>query len=335
MLQLINRTPFAAQIMLLPDAQGVDTLFAVVKGTFSISEGLRPAAEQVPVALTDEHHGDPAASSVRIPSDVSLGKPGTDVVMLGTAWAPGGRAAWQMDVSLAVGPVASTVRVFGDRVWQRGAAGASVAWVKPFEHVPLVWERAFGGSDQTEKGPTAEVRNPVGTGFRAAAGTKPLDGMPLANIEDPSALISSWKDTPAPAGFAPVAAHWEPRKSFAGTYDEAWQRQRAPYLPSDFDARFFQIAPAGMVTPAYLQGGEWVDVRGATPHGVLQFQLPTVRVLVTYRLTSGSEQRAGVLDTLVVEPDAARVVLVWRTRLTCDKKALKVQEVEASMVGVA
>jgi hypothetical protein len=335
MLQLKNETPFLATLLLLPDADGVDTLFTVVKGTFTLTPRLGLAEEQVPVAPADQHHGEPAMSSIRTPSDVCLGKPGTDVLLLGSAWAPGGKPTWQMDVSITVGPVSKAVRVSADRVWETGGGGASVAWVTPFVRMPLVWERAFGGIDETDKGPVADARNPVGTGFRASGGAKRLAGMPLPNIEDPRALVSSPRDVPPPACFAPVAPHWEPRKLFAGTYDEAWQNTRAPYLPTDFDARFFQVAPPGLVTQRHLRGGEPVDVRGATPDGVLQFQLPAASVQAAYRFGSGADVRTADLDTVIVEPDAARVVLVWRAALRCDKKALKVKEVGVTVSRAA
>ena len=38
-----------------------------------------------------------------------------------------------------------------------------------------------------------------------------------------------------------MAPHWLPRRAWAGTYDDAWRISRAPYLPADFDARFFQL----------------------------------------------------------------------------------------------
>lgn len=328
MLQLKNETPFAAAILPLPDVEGVDTLFTVVKATFSLGRQIALAEEQVPVTLADQHYGEPPISSIRRPSDVCLGKPGTDVVLVGSAWAPGGKPTWQMDVSISVGPVGRTVRVFGDRVWDAGAAGASVAWVAPFERVPLVWERAFGGTDETERGLVADSRNPVGRGFRAPGSARPLSGLPMPNLEDPAAPISGPRDAPAPACFAPLAAHWEPRRSYAGTYDEAWQTQRAPYLPKDFNPRFFQLAPAGLIAPGYFSGGETVDVRGATPSGALQFQLPIVRVQVNYRLADGLQSKDAVLDTVILEPDEQRFVLVWRAALQCDKKLLKVQEIE-------
>ena len=335
MLQLQNPTPFKAMMTLLPDADGVDTLFTVVKGTFSIGDRVGLADEQVPVAPADEHYGDPGASSVRVPSDVSLLKSATDVVVLGSAWAPNGRPTWQMDVSVTVGPVTKSLRVSGDRVWDAGPAGAAMKYVAPFERMPLVWERAFGGADMSDKGPRAEPRNPVGAGFRAPDGVKPLAGLPLPNIEDPGAPLSSWKERPQPACFAPVAPHWQPRASYAGTYDEAWQKRRAPYLPTDFDPRFLQIAPPGLTTPRHLQGGEPVDLRGLTPSGSLQFVLPALRVQATYRLDSGSQPRPAALDTIILEPDAARLIMVWRSALPCDKKALKVKEVEIDIQQAA
>jgi hypothetical protein len=335
MLQLKNATPFAGAIALLPDAQGVDTVFAVVKGTFALDSRLAPAEAQVPIVPADQHYGDPATSSVRAPCDICLDKPGTDVVLLGSAYAPGGRAAWSMDVTLTAGPLSKTVRVWGDRVWDAGPAGAVVAHVAPFERMPLVWERAYGGVDETEKGPVAYGPNPAGRGFRGPRSAAPLHGRPLPNLEDPAALIVSPSASPTPACFAPVAPHWEPRRSYAGTYDATWQASRAPYLPSDFDSRFFQIAPRGLSAGTYFRGGEWVQAIGVTPNGLLQFQLPTIDVGVRFRLSGGDQQRRADLDTVIIEPDLGRVIIVWRAALPCDKKALKVREIETTLTGAA
>jgi hypothetical protein len=332
MLQLKNKTPFAASLMLLPDANGIDTLYGVVKGSFQIGARLALADEQLPVAVTDEHYGEPATSSIRVPSDVCLGKPSTDILLLGSAVAPNDTPAWQVDVSVTVGSCAKAVRVFGDRVWDTSAGVASMAWVAPFVRMPLVWERSFGGSDITDKGPACDGRNPVGIGFRASGGAKQVRGMAVPNVEDPNALITSPSDAPAPAGFGAVAPHWEPRKAFAGTYDDAWQRCRAPYLPTDFDARFFQSAPTGLVPATPLRGGEPVEILGATPEGALRFALPELGVRLTYRREKEEVERRAVLDTVLIEADARRLVLVWRAALNCDKAALKIREVEASLL---
>lgn len=335
MLQLRNETPFKAQIMLLPDRRGIDTLYTVVKATFTIGQSLGLAEEQVPVTLADEFFGEPTSSSIRAASDVSIGKPSTDVVINGSAWARDGTPTWQMDVSASVGPVAKTVRVFADRVWDVSSGVAAVAWLAPFERLPIVWERAFGGRDMSEKGPFMEARNPAGTGFRVSDGAKPLAGLPLPNVEDPNAPISSWKDSPAPAGLSAVASHWVPRRNYAGTYDDAWQRSRAPYLPADFDPRFCQVASVGLVTPQPLLGGEEVVLTGMTPTGLLRFWLPVVRVAVAYRLDTGVENPPVMLDTVVIEPDAGRLIMVWRAGLACDKKVKTIREVNPTLVQPA
>jgi hypothetical protein len=331
MLQVNNQTGLSATLLAAPDPDGIDSLYAVVKGTFSLdrldASGLpAPAEQQLPPVLADEYHADPATSSICVPSDLALVKPGTDVLLVGSAWASGGRPATWLDVTLSAGPLHRVVRVFGDRVWRAGATVTATA-PEPFERMPLVWERAFGGIDQAKGELRGEPRNPVGAGYRAPDGEKPLDGLALPNLEDPLDPITSWKQQPAPAAFAPLSANWQPRLSFAGTYDDSWQSGRAPYLPKDFDSRFFQLAPAGLVAPGYFHGGEIIDVTGVTPSGRLAFRLPVLAPSVEYRLDGGTKSVAANLDTVLIEPDASRVILVWRAVLQCDKKLLRVREV--------
>jgi hypothetical protein len=110
---------------------------------------------------------------------------------------------------------------------------------------------------------------------------------------------------------------------------------RAPYLPRDFDPRFFQLAPASLVARGYLRGGEPVDVRGATPGGRLQFVLPTVDLQMTFHVDSGSHESPVALDTVIIDSDAARLVMVWRAALRCDKATLKVREIETTLLHAA
>ncbi len=335
MLQFKNRTPFVGTIMLFPDAEGIDTLFAVVKGTFTLGAELAIAEEQIPVAMGPKYHADPEASSLKVASDVSLMKPSTDVLMIGNACAPHGRLTRMLDVGVAVGGVQQVVRVFGDRVWVRSGPGYAATHPEPFELMPLVWERAFGGRDAAESGLREEARNPAGTGFRASDGDAPIEGTPLPNLEDPHDPIISWKQQPQPMCFAPIPPNWEPRRSYAGTYDEAWQTQRAPYLPDDFDHRFLQIAPPALVTPQPLQGGEIVQIVGMRPEGPTQFTLPALRPRVRFHMKDTTEERPVMLDTVIVDPTDLRVQMVWRASLPCDKKALTVREVEATLADGA
>jgi hypothetical protein len=237
-----------------------------------------------------------------------------------------------MDVRLTVGPVRKTVRVVGDRAWVRGGVGYVASEPRPFTTMPLVWERAFGGTDVVDGVPQAEGRNPVGTGFRA--GPDPLDGVRLPNLEDPADPVASWTLGPAPACFAPGRAALLPRRRHAGTYDDAWQRGRAPYLPTDFDARFFQLAPEGLTAPGHFEGGEPLEVDGASAAGPVRCALPRVALDVDFALRGTLETRRAVLDTVLIEPDANRLSLVWRAALRCDKQALRVSAVLVRAAGL-
>lgn len=334
MLQLKNPSPAMAAITVLPDADGVDTLFTIVKATFTLSRAPKLLEEQLPIRIADEHHGAPPLSSIRAPGDAGLTKPGTDVVLIGSACARGLRPVPQLDVALRVGPAAKVARVFGDRQWSTAGAGAVMSHPEPFVRMPLTWERAFGGVDQTERGPQAEPRNPVGVGFRARSRSIGLHGQRVPNVEDPSALIAAPDDRPAPCGFAPVAPSWQPRLGFAGTYDDTWQTSRAPYLPRDFDSRFFHFAPPGLCVPGYLHGGEPLQLRGVLEEGELDTELPAITVTVRHVLDGESCIRAAALESVIIEPDRRRFALVWRSALPCDKKVLKVREVEPTLMNL-
>lgn len=329
MLQLKNSSPFAPAIALFPDEQGIDTLYLVVKGTFTLGEALSLAEQQVPPVPADEYWGEPGASSLKYASDMHLRKPATDVVLVGRALAPDGKAAEQVDVGIAVGERRKLARVFGDRSWRKD--GASFTPPEPFESLPLVYERAFGGTHEAdpEQGLVlAEERNPVGLGFRGRRGDEEAEGRALPNIEDAQNLIERWGDAPAPQGFGFVAPAWLPRRNHAGTYDEAWQAGRAPYLPEDFDSRFFNAAHPDLICDGFLKGGEPIQVVGASPRGRLKFRLPICDFDVKAKVAGRVETPPLDLETVLIEPDEERLCLIWRAAVPCDKAALKVEEID-------
>lgn len=331
MLQFNNETGFEGTIAVLPDPDGVETVFVILKATFDVGRELTPAAEQVPVTMEDVHWGEPGKSSLKAASDIALVKPSTDVILNGRAYAPGGHPTGETKVSLAVENVEKSIRVVGDRAWSVGLFGCKPSEPVPFEVMPLVWERAFGGTVIHPENPeqvAAEVRNPVGLGYCESLARDQLEGRRLPNLEHPDQPVTAWTDRPTPVCLGPVCAHWEPRRSLAGTYDEAWTNNRAPYLPHDFDSRFFQVASADQVTTEYLRGGETIVTEGLVPGGGLwSVTLPRLQVECLHRTDSGDVERTANLDTVLLEPDAARVELVWRSAHPTDKRTRGVREV--------
>lgn len=327
MLQVANHTPFSAALSVFPDTAGVESAYAVVKASFRFgAQGPELAEAQAPLLAADVFWGDPMSTSLRAVGEFGLLKTATDVLLIGRAIAPvpDTRVA---DVSLRVGPVARTVRVFGDRHWEKSGGKWRPSLPQTWERMPLRWELAWGGvAPQLGQAlPEHEPRNPVGRGLVGHDGV-PADGQPMPNLEDPKALVNDPKDRPTPACFAPIAPTWLPRRSHAGTYDDAWARKRAPYLPLDFDARFFQVAPPELIAPGFLQGGEAVELAGFTAGAPIRFELPRCGLELAFDFDGTPVAVAPQLEMVLFEPDAGRFQMLWRAVLAVDKKLLRLRQ---------
>lgn len=324
MLQIDNQTPFSPFMAVLPDREGVDTLYVAIKATLALRPKLSLADVQLPVTLADEYHSDPTDSSLKQVSELHIGKPGTDVMLVGSAWAPQGQTVAQTWVRVAVAGRQKAIRVLGDRSWREDGTPSAP---QPFEAMPLVWERAFGGIHALDGSMLAEERNPVGVGFAGKRSAGELAGHPVPNLEDPTTPLERLGQLCTPACFAPSAPHWLPRRAFAGTYDERWRRTRAPYLPADFDPRFLSCAAAELAFDGFLQGNEPVEVVGATPDGPITFTVPMAHLDVEVKVDGSLERPPVNLETLLIEPDENRLCLTWRAALPCDRKVLKIEKV--------
>jgi len=336
MLQIENRTPFAANLAVFPNPAGVETAYGAVKASFELGAPVpRLAQRQAPFLAADVFWGDPAGTSLRAAGDVTLAKPATDILLSGRAVAPA--PCETMDVRLRVGTLVRTIRVFGDRTWLRRGNSWASSDPLPFDRMPLRWELAFGGVGRSVSGrpPEHEPRNPVGLGF-VTVDDPDVAGLRLPNLEDPADLIDEPYARPAPAGCAAVAPAWLPRRAYAGTYDEAWQRSRAPYLPADFDPRYLNVAPPGLVAAGFLAGGEEVEVYGCTGGDrLLQFCLPTLALQMQWDFAGQSIDATAHLDTVLIEPDFGRLQMVWRAELALDKRALQLRRLAIACPGLA
>lgn len=300
---LENRSPFGASIDVSFDRDGRVCLVVVVAGRFDLPEPGGPvpttlwlSEPQGPPPLQDVFFGDPAGSSLRCEGQSTYTRPGTDIHLLGRAWAPQGRRCTESMVILKVGPCALQARISGPRRYVRGAIGVTATAVEPLESVELRYEHSVGG-------PT-EPRNPVGCGIYA--GTREAVDQPLPQIEDP-------RDRSAPIGFGPIARAWQPRLGYAGTYDQAWIERRAPRWPEDLDLRFFQAAPPALVATPHLRGGEQVQVVGCHPDGPWRFALPTHRLRARWLFGRAPTQSTELrLDAVEIDTEAFVVTLIWR-----------------------
>jgi hypothetical protein len=337
MLQLKNQTPFKAALAAFPNEDGIDSIYLVVKATFALRVGVDLVEEQAPVCLEDQYWSEPGRSSLKLPSEMHLPKPASDVLFVGHAYAPGGRPVSQLEVSLQVANRRKRLLISGERTWKNGVLTVSPSKPEPFELMPIVYERAYGGIGEPDrKGQVPfEPRNPVGVGFAKGKNKGYLKGTPVPNIEDPDRPMTAPGSRYNPAGFGPIAPMWEPRKSLAGTYDEAWQRNRAPYLPHDFNMRHFNVAHADLICDGHLAGGEPIVLKNLsreTP--VIRLNVPSVEIESTFRVAGSSQTVPLHLETIMFMPDDGCYSATWRGGLACDKKLLKVEEVTVKLNGM-
>src|SRR5207253_11143544 len=154
-----------------------------------------PTSEPRPLELIDVYYDDddPQTHTVRLENETSPYKVATDVVVIGSAWAPGGKPVRQLDATVEVGMTKKTVRVIGDRSCERRTGQSPrVSEPAPFVEMPVRYERAYGGTEQKSDPEFLFMypRNPRGTGIVLYNKPESVNGLALPNLEDPTDLLT-------------------------------------------------------------------------------------------------------------------------------------------------
>jgi hypothetical protein len=332
-MELLNATgmPAGYTLGMLPD--GRELLVVAIKGSFTIpqnGEAPRLAAEQVPLFEADVFTGEPGFSAPLYESDYAPHKPRCDVLLNGSAYAPGGEPVKRVRVSLQVGSLSKSFDVVGNRVWKKRLFSVRASKPEPFTVMPISYNNAFGGVDNTheqEKKHRAYLMNHVGIGFHSNLKARFVHNKPLPNTEEPSKRIKKPHGKYNPMAFGPIGRSWPPRLKYAGTYDDNWLENVFPFLPADFDNAYYQSAPTDQQID-YLRGGEEVVLSNFTLQGHTRFHIPQMIVPVVFFLKNGTTHKTqGMADTLVLEPDAGRFMMTWRAILPLKKNMFEVVQV--------
>jgi uncharacterized protein YjbI with pentapeptide repeats len=261
-----------------------------------------PLEEQLfPLGDTYPEGADPTVRSLAYASDLVPYKNHADVLLLATAYRPANTPTGAFPIGVHVGQWSKQLAVSGLRTFKQGIVSSSITEGEPLAAVPVTYEYAFGGPNFRQ--------NPVGRGHKS-------DELPL--IEYPDQRMRRPGDKLAPAGFGPISADWEPRKKMVGTFGSDYLEKYWPGFPGDFDARYFNAAPADQQVPGHLRGDEEIVLENLHPvHPIFATRLPGWRVVCTREDEDGRYEIVPlVIDTLWINPDADQLVMIWRGRMT-------------------
>jgi uncharacterized protein YjbI with pentapeptide repeats len=287
-----------------PHHPGVNVAF-FVKGTYKLEHG-QPAGRWP--GKPDQPSGDAAfhgdkALGPGYASDFVPYKARADFALVGTAHpTPSQVPLGCFEVGVRIGSLHKELVVWGPRQWLDGALRSKPGPPGPVEPVALSYANAWGGADY----PT----NPIGKG---------MIGYDMHRIGLRHRRVVS-RDTPnQPGGFAPIPPNWPQRAGKVGTYGGDWLESRWPWLPKDFDWTFFNAVPEDQLFESYLVGDEAIRLEGLRPEReIYESDLPgqRARLFLTQRSARGEafHEVPLVLDTVWIDADNEKLVLVWRGR---------------------
>lgn len=319
-MDLLNATEMEAGYTMSTQPDGRELLVAVVKGTFTIpprGEEACLAEDQVPLVETDVFTGEPGFSAPLYEIDFCPRKPHCDVLLNGSAYAPGGKPTKRVRVSLRVGSWKKSFDVVGNRIWKSGIFQRSTN-PESFTVIPISYNNAFGGvgrSREDEKKHHYFLENHVGVGYHKYLDKGSLDGKPLPNTEETGKPVTRPNGKYRPMAFGPLGRAWKQRIQYAGTYDQHWIDSVFPFLPADFKNEYYQAGPSDQWI-AYPKGGEEVELFNLMPQGRAVFRLPAETIHFEFFYKNGDRKEfKGLVDTLFFEPDEERFTMSWRACL--------------------
>jgi hypothetical protein len=296
-MEVISLCPLPVAALLWSAEKRGWTLTVVCKATFRLTPGvLDLATEHLPIHRVERHWDGETTQSVVAPSDLAPFKPKVDVVLVGNAYAPGGRAVTRLKPRLKVGDdIDKELVVHGPRVASPdGTTGPTAA----FTMLPLRYERAPASAD-----------NPVGV--RRDGETDP-DGSMLPNIAPAG---SKWVE---PLGFGPVAAAWPSRRHKLHKHADSWSHASwfKSEIKTDVDLGYFNVAPDDQQVEQLKPGDELVLENLHPTDTNIKTSLPELRPLA-YVERSGAEPELLSMrcDTLWIDTDDQLCTMCWRGQL--------------------
>ncbi|APR86598.1 Uracil-DNA glycosylase, family 4 [Minicystis rosea] len=282
-------------------------LTVVCKATFNLAPGESTLAEdQEAPNEADGHWDDDVSRSVYAPSDTAPLKVRADIVLVGSAFAPGGVPVRSLVARIVANKLDKSIECCADRVVARDG---SIQEGSGFTRMPLVYERAAGGPGTS---------NPVGVRRDARDGYGRLT---LPNLQAPGARVKGPEGL-EPIGFGPLSPRWPQRAEKLGRYAASWSPRdwNTRPLPGDIDLAHFNVAPPDQQVPVLRDNERLVLENLHREHPRLMTSLPGIRPCAFVEGRTGAPFRLPMhADTLWIDSDRGIMTVTWRRQLPLDR----------------
>jgi len=303
---LDNKTEIPATLLKTAVAEDAMLGCVIARPSFELKgRELVPSAEaarDIGMALQETTHG-------TFPGDVPYLLGGVDVFVTGKAHAPRGEPVPRLRVDLSVGErFRRAVEVIGDRRWQKKRRGLVASDPEPFTEMPLSYDRAFGGSVQSDEGEFRFTHNAAGRGVYFEE--EHAENGPLPNLEDPEHLVANFDDHPDPICFAPypIDGSLKPLSSVE-LVGEGEDTELRRILPTCFNQAHPKLVIPAQDAPKV---GDEIVVTNVRPDGDLRFALPDVVLHAHVQLEDRGYVFPLHLDQIGVFCEEQRVFLSYR-----------------------
>jgi hypothetical protein len=309
--------PFTAAAVTWRDAGGRLFCTLVAKASYELAPGMcPPLPEPVAIQAEDQHGDEDPQRSVVVPSDLAPFKAAAEVVVVGSAFAPGGLPAQSVNLRVAVGSVDKTVAAWAPR---RRRADGTIEELPRQVRFSLRHEHAAGGPD-TDNPAGIDPRRADARGRRALPELLPVG----FELKRPDQVIPT-------VGLGPLGAGWRPRMGYLGDQDEAWLRgpREAP-LPPGFPPRFFQAAPMDQWLDRPIAANERLVLEGL--HDSIPRLVTSLAGIEPWAVLGASDEPLRLSgDLLYIDTDRCLLTLTFRAQVPLDEQA---GPIEALLVGM-
>ena len=237
-----------------------------------------------------------------------------------------------------------TVR--GERYIQDDVIGFSFTKSKESEKVAIRYENANGGTvDNPKFDPEdKEVRkqhliyaayNPIGVGVAHKVLFQKNEKLRAPQIESMTEDLDKPNMPYVPQGFGCIGRSWKPRITYAGTFDDAWIKEKHPIMPDDYKEQYNNAAHPDLQLKSYFEPHDKIVLHNLIKDRYQQsFELPNFHFKGTTETFFKPQEFYLNIDTVIVdvlEDDMKKnaVYVSYRTRIPSSKS---IEECKLNMI---